>query len=237
MKLAALLAFAASDAAACDLALALAIDISGSVDRKEYAIQMDGLALALRDETVAAALVRAKASLLVLQWTGEGRQTVVLDWRAVTDHSALAAIADDITATPRRWRNYSTAIGEALQVTAQTFSAPAVTGCRRRVIDVSGDGASNEGIPPRNVRALLEQSGIVVNGLAIGGSEDGLTAYYRDHVISGPGAFVITADGFEDYPKQIKRKLLRETEERFAGQRRGGKINRPAAQSHMALID
>ncbi len=219
LRLVATLALLASDAAACDLALALAVDISGSVDRDEYAIQMDGLALALRDETVAAALVRAKASLLVLQWTGEGRQIVVLDWRAVTDHRALAAIADDITAAPRRWRNYSTAIGEALLATAETFSAPAVANCRRRVIDVSGDGASNEGIAPENVRDLLEQSEILVNGLAIEGSEDGLTAYYREHVIHGPGAFVITADGFEDYPKQIKRKLLRETEERFAGYR------------------
>lgn len=219
LYLAAALSIICGKAAACDLALALAVDISGSVDRDEYAIQMDGLAMALRDETVAAALVRAKASLLVLQWTGEGRQTIVLDWRAVTDHFALAQIANDITAAPRRWRNYSTAIGEALLATAKTFSDPAVVNCRRRVIDVSGDGASNEGVAPENVRDLLEQSEILVNGLAIEGSEDGLTAYYREHVIHGPGSFVITANGFEDYPKQIKRKLLRETEERFAGYR------------------
>ena len=37
---------------ACDLALVLAVDVSGSVDAKEYRIQMDGLAEGLRDGVV-----------------------------------------------------------------------------------------------------------------------------------------------------------------------------------------
>ena len=52
--------------AACDLALILAVDVSGSVDAQEYRIQMDGLAEALRDSVISEALVRAEAELMLV---------------------------------------------------------------------------------------------------------------------------------------------------------------------------
>ena len=42
--------------AACRLALALGLDVSGSVDAAEYRLQLDGVAAALTDEDVQAAL-------------------------------------------------------------------------------------------------------------------------------------------------------------------------------------
>lgn len=50
-----------------------------------------------------------------------------------------------------------------------------------------------------------------MNAIAIETDETDLTAYFFENVITGPGAFVVTAQGFEDYPEQIKRKLQRET--------------------------
>ena len=47
----------APDASACDIALMLAVDVSGSVDGDEYRIQMDGLAAALTHRSVMGALV------------------------------------------------------------------------------------------------------------------------------------------------------------------------------------
>ena len=44
-----MLLVAAVPAAACDIALVLAVDVSGSVDRHEYSIQTQGLAEGLRD--------------------------------------------------------------------------------------------------------------------------------------------------------------------------------------------
>ena len=79
------------------------------------------------------------------------------------------------------------------------------------MIDVSGDGRSNEGIAPEQLRSLLVESGVTVNALAIETEEDDLTAYFFENLIVGEGAFVITAAGFEDYPEQIIRKLRRET--------------------------
>ena len=60
----------APPALACDLALALAVDVSGSVDSTEYRIQMDGLAAGLRDPIVSEALVRGQARVMLVQWTG-----------------------------------------------------------------------------------------------------------------------------------------------------------------------
>lgn len=195
-------------AAACDLALALAVDVSGSVDAKEFRIQMDGLAAGLRDSLVSEALVRSEAQLSLVQWTGSSRQQVAIPWTRIDSFTALEAFAARVESDPRIWRNYSTAIGEALAFTMTTFDQ--VRDCARHLIDVSGDGPSNEGIDPDEIHAALRRAGITVNAIAIEESEPDLTAYFFEHVIVGEGAFVVSASGFRDYPERIRKKLLRE---------------------------
>ncbi|KAJ02800.1 DUF1194 domain-containing protein [Sulfitobacter mediterraneus] len=204
-----LLALLARPALACELALVLAVDVSGSVDRAEYRIQMDGLAAALSDGIVTEALVEQQARVTLIQWSGTSRQEQTIPWTVITDFSDVAALAEQVAHAPRRWRNYSTAIGEALTLSAQVLEA--ATECRRKVVDVSGDGKSNEGITPPDVLPQMRAKGIIVNALAIETDDADLTAYFFENLISGEGAFVITANGFEDYPAQIRRKLQRET--------------------------
>lgn len=201
-------------AAACGLALVLAVDVSGSVDREEYRIQMDGLAEALRDSVVSEALVQAQAQVLLLQWTGSSRQAVSVPWTALTGFDAVEALARQIETAPRLWRNYSTAVGEALGFALAQFDQ--VPDCARRVIDVSGDGPSNEGVEPKSLHARLRAAGVVVNALAIEESEPDLTAWFFENVLVGEGAFVITAAGFAEYPTAIRRKLLREVTKQTA---------------------
>ena len=62
--------------------------------------------------------------------------------------------------------------------------------CRRRVIDVSGDGPNNEGSPVNNVRAQLIYEQVTINGLVVLGDEPSLGKYYRQNVIGGNGAFL-----------------------------------------------
>jgi len=198
-------------ASACDIALMLAVDVSGSVDGREYRIQMDGLAAALTDRSVLSALVASDAKVALMQWTGTSRQTVVINWTDITHPDDVYAFAFQVMTTPRLWRDFSTAVGEAMQLSLPYFALAEV--CDRHVLDISGDGISNEGIAPRAVWPSLEAAGITVNALVIEDTGFGLTDWFEQNVITGPGAFAITANSFEEYPDQIIRKLYRELTE------------------------
>ena len=206
--------FFASAAPACDLALLLAVDVSGSVDTEEYRIQMDGLAAALRDGSVSEALVQAKAQVSLVQWTGSTRQDTSIPWRQISTPEDVTALATEIEEAARPWRSFSTAIGEALD--HGLIALLQVPDCKRKVIDVSGDGPSNEGIAPEVMRKDLLRAGITVNALVIEADGDELTSYFRNNVIVGGDAFVVTANGFEEYPEKIRRKLLREISQKVA---------------------
>jgi hypothetical protein len=80
----------------------------------------------------------------------------------------------------------------------------------RRVIDVSGDGTTNDGPPSIGYRDTAMTRGITINGLAIGASQPEVFEYYRTQVIGGPGSFLVEARAFFEFPAAIKRKLIRE---------------------------
>jgi len=205
----------AAPALACDVALVLAIDVSGSVDAEEYRLQADGLSDALGDPVVSEALVNAKALVAVVQWSGIKRQRVSVPWTAIDTHFDVAGLREKIESAPRAFRNYSTGIGDAVSVAMDLHEA-APRQCRRKIIDVSGDGPSNEGSAPSDQHARLDAAQITVNGLAIEGSEDGIADYYRARVAHGPGAFVVVAKNYADFPRAIRKKLLLELADRFA---------------------
>jgi hypothetical protein len=101
-----------------------------------------------------------------------------------------------------------TALGEAMRFGAALLDrAPP---CDRSVLDMAGDGQSNDGPLVSNVRAELDFDRITINALAIGEHEQGLVRYFEAHVIGGPGAFVELAERQIDFPPAIRRKLLRE---------------------------
>ena len=204
-----LTAFLSGPAFGCDLALLLAVDVSGSVDPSEYRIQMEGLAEGLRDDVVSESLVRSEAMVAVVQWTGSTRQRMSIPWTQITDFDDVEILAEEVAETGRVWRNFSTAVGEALAFSRRQFAD--VPQCRRKVIDISGDGVSNEGVEPRSKHRSLRADGITVNAIVIEGGEDDLTGYFWENVITGEGAFVVSANGFDDYPERIRMKLRRET--------------------------
>lgn len=208
------LASAGSAAAECSVALALALDISSSVNAREYAIQRDGLAAALRHPRVAEVIERAPgpAQILVYEWSGWQQQDLIADWTRVANARDLNALAARIEAHRRRYAEFSTALGEAVSFGARQFQRLPET-CARQVIDVSGDGVNNEGPSAGDIRRAPFMARITVNGLVIKGATPDPEPHYREEVIHGPGAFAMIArNGFDDYPDLILGKLLRELE-------------------------
>ena len=198
-------------AADCGLELVLAMDVSRSVVDSEFDLQMGGLALAFRDPEVVDAIswIHGGVMATVTQWSGPESQTQPVPWRHLTDAATAAAFA---TAIERQQRNFFasyTAIGEAL-FHANSLSATNPLRCKRRVIDVSGDGASNRGRPVRPMAEALAASGVTVNGLVILGAWPDPAEFYLRNVVRGGSAFLETAANFADYAAAIKRKLLRE---------------------------
>lgn len=196
----------------CKLALVLALDVSGSVDQKEYRLQTQGLAQAFRSEEIIAAIRfpgNKAIAVTVLQWSGDPHQLQVIPWTLLSDDAAIASFANQIDNVERAFKPYSTAIGNALTFSAGLFQSNPYT-CDRQVIDVSGDGPNNEGEDVEPARNRVVSTGITVNGLAILGPREFLASYYRESVVGGNGAFVISANTFKDYPEAIRKKLLRE---------------------------
>ena len=206
----------------CRQALALALDVSGSVDLGEYRLQLDGLAGALLAPEVRAALLadpQTPVHLMVYEWSGPDDQTTLVPWTAITSDAALDRVAAHLSATNRRRAQPTTALGEAIRLGDRLLAEQAA--CWAHTLDISGDGKSNSGPRPQDV-LLTEAAGpVTINALVIGrngnlpelpgpGDLDDLVAYFQENVIRGPGAFVETANGFADYEDAMRRKLLRE---------------------------
>lgn len=196
-------------ALSCETALVLAIDVSGSIDAGEYALQVQGLADALDDPAVRAELLRGQVALAVVQWSGVGQQALVQPWRRMLSAAEIDRFAAATRVLPRAFTGSDTAVGEAVAFAAAQFEA--VPECRRRVIDISGDGPENAGFTIGRDRSLAERAGIEINAIAIEdrGASAPTTAFYHRWVITR-GAFVMTARGLDDYPRAIRAKLLRE---------------------------
>jgi hypothetical protein len=196
--------------AECRLALALAVDVSRSIDAQDYVIQTDGMALALTDPDVRAAIFgpEGEVALAIYYWSGRGYQDLVQPWLILDSPGTLDAVIREVRRTPRPAAPLATALGDALSYGLDLMSdAP---DCARRVIDVAGDGRNNDGISVARTYAREDFSGITVNGLAVGEHEADILAYYASEVIRGPGAFVELARRQSDYPEALRRKLLRE---------------------------
>ncbi|MDD9920709.1 MAG: DUF1194 domain-containing protein [Boseongicola sp.] len=206
------LALMPGPALACRLALALAVDISTSIDSREYALQRDGLAAALTAPEVVSAFLGhpQPVALAVYEWSGQRQQQLIIDWTLIDNEAAMFGVAAQISRQERTVTGYPTSLGHALRFGAELMrSAPS---CWQHTLDVSGDGRNNDGYPPAVAFRHFEFSKMTINGLAIGGAEeiDSLVTYFRNHVIHGPGAFVEIADDHYDFERAMRQKLERE---------------------------
>jgi Ca-activated chloride channel homolog len=197
-----------------ELAIVLAVDGSASVNYDEFGLIAGGMAAALRDPAVAAGLIGTSALCLLL-WSGTGQQDVITGWTRIATAGDLAAFADGVDNMPRTVRAGATAIGEALLASLTLLAqVPAVP--KRNIVNVVGDGRSNDGIAPGPVRDRMAAADITINGLCILHEEPDLLASYTNEVIGGPGAFAVTCRDYKDFTEAMRQKLAREIREPVA---------------------
>jgi hypothetical protein len=210
-----------------ELELVLLADATGSIDMDETRFQRMGYATAITDPEVLAAIsatAYGRIAVTYVEWAAMDTHDVVVPWTIIDGDGSATAFAEALVEPPRRafGRN---AIGSALLFGKELIESNGLEGWRR-VIDFSGDSANNWNGPPIDVaREEVLAAGITINALAVlcrfcNGRPSGpeLEGLYRDRIIGGRGAFVVTAETPDSFADAVKRKLILE----IAGTRPGG---------------
>jgi hypothetical protein len=195
-----------------DLQLVLAVDASGSVNDTRFELQKQGYAAAFRNPQVIKAIMSGgeqAIAVTMMQWTGPFMHVQVVPWTLLKDAASAKAFADAIARSQRELFGGGTSISGAIDQSMMLFSQSPYAS-PRRTIDISGDGANTSGRSITHARDEAVRSGISINGLPILSLDPFLDRYYYNHVIGGPGAFMIPAANYENFADAVVKKLILE---------------------------
>jgi hypothetical protein len=225
---------ARADEGQVDLLLVLAADVSRSVDDRKFKLQREGYAAAMIDPRVVRAMTagaNGRIAVLFVEWASEFEQRVVVEWTIVANERDAQEVSGRMRGAARSFwgrTSISAAIDFSMGLLARSpFQAT------RHVIDVSGDGTNNSGRDVTAARDAAIAQGVTINGLVILSEvplptnpththpPGGLTAYYENNVIGGPGAFVVEAESFEAFGQLLVSKLVKEIAAAPSRRRRG----------------
>lgn len=190
--------------------LSLLIDVSGSVDATEYNLQKTGYVNAFNSASIQALIAAAPGGVAVnfIQWSGAAQQQQSVGWTLLTNAAQASAFATAISVISRPF-SANTAPGSAINFAVPLFTSNGFEGTKK-IIDVSGDGAANEGADTATARNNALAAGInQINGLPILG-EAGLLAFYQNNIQGGTGSFTLPAASFADFETAIHNKLTLE---------------------------
>ncbi|HXK54605.1 MAG TPA: DUF1194 domain-containing protein [Hyphomicrobiales bacterium] len=203
-----------------DLELVLAVDISLSMDRVEQQVQRQGYVDAMRHPEVIGAIrsgLHGRIAVTYAEWAGTGTLVVVVPWTLIDGEAAAQGFSRYLAASPMRGAR-RTSISDAIDQAGALFGGNGFSGIRR-VIDISGDGPNNQGVPVTAARGRIVARGITINGLPVQLDEGrpaslfsiaDLDVYYEDCVIGGPGAFIVPVRSVEEFAIAVRRKLVLE---------------------------
>ncbi|KSV63301.1 hypothetical protein N182_37295 [Sinorhizobium sp. GL2] len=198
-----------------DLELVLAVDTSGSIDMGEARVQRLGYLEALRHPDFISAVKGGRLGRIAIgyfEWAGQVSESSVVAWQVIEDAKDVEAFAGKLEARPIGTR-HGTSISSAILFGTKWIETNAHFGARR-ILDLSGDGHNNTGLPIALARDEALARGIVINGLVLlirpTNSIVPLDQYYAGCVIGGPGSFMIPVRKADDFASAIRRKLLLE---------------------------
>jgi hypothetical protein len=216
---------AASPPEEVDVALVLAVDVSYSMDLDELALQRNGYIEAFRSRQLHEAIAKGsigKIAVTYFEWAGGDFQHIVKPWTVIESPQSAIAFAEELGEAPTR-RGRRTSISGAIDLSMALLEQSNVV-AMRKVIDISGDGANNDGRPVTQARDAARDKGISINGLPVMLKAasyfdiDNLDVYYEDCVITGVGAFVIPIRERHQFVDATRTKLVREIAEVPAGE-------------------
>lgn len=199
-----------------DILLVIGTDASGSIDESEAFLQRKGVAEAFRSREVIDAIRSGglgRIAVTYVEFSSLFYNNVVIEWFLIDSEESALAFAGQLMRIPITWGR-GTSLSDAIELGMHLIDESPYT-AQKRIIDLSGDGPNNTGRPVREVRDEAVAAGIVINGLPIidprgrQGIAD-LDAYFAACVIGGVDSFYYVAEGFDDFPRAIRRKLVLE---------------------------
>jgi hypothetical protein len=201
-----------------DLALVLAVDVSLSMGPDEQELQRQGFIEAFQSPEVHEAIGKGmlgRIAVMYLEWAGAWHQEVIVPWTVIETPADGVQFATRLSQSPTTRVGY-TSISGAIDFSLGQLRESGVDPLRQ-VIDISGDGANNQGRMVTLARDEAVAQGITINGLpimlkrpeSIWDIED-LDLYFRDCVIGGPGAFMIPVRERHQFAEAIRAKIVRE---------------------------
>jgi hypothetical protein len=227
---------ALAQAGPVDTALIVSVDVSGSVDDGRYALQMDGIARALEDNAVIAAILGGRHASIVftlVEWSE--LPAISIPWTRIASREDALALAAQVRRT-RRQQGEFTCVAHMMKFVSDLVVPTEPVPASRLVMDVSGDGVDNcdgEEATIANRDALVAM-GMTINGLPINEGDPSrplgagafrapgrpfqqrkaaaeiktLEPWYEKHVIGGDGAFLLPANGYKDFRRAIRKKFV-----------------------------
>ena len=116
------------------------------MDAREYRLQAAGLAAALTAPEVVEAFLADPEQLVMLhvfEWSGWAQQEVRQDWVVIAGPGDLEAVAARLSAQPRSYDQFPTAVGFALLFGGRALAERG--DCGRRTLDLSGTAPTTTG--------------------------------------------------------------------------------------------
>jgi hypothetical protein len=213
-----------------ELELVLLADASGSISEQEIQFQRQGYADALADPRVLSVIKNSAYGAIAVTYVEWAANTaVVVGWTRIDSLESAQAFGAALIAPPRQAYGRN-AIGSALLDGKRLIEENDFDGWRK-VIDFSGDSPNSFSGPPiETARQEVVAAGITINGLPIlcrfcdtPARYPDLAGIYRDTIIGGVGAFVISATSEDDLADAIRRKLILEISGEMPSERVAGR--------------
>ena len=208
---------AAADELSTDANIITGLDVSSSINAQETMLQINGMAEAIKAPEILAAIQHGRYGRIgfaVFIWA-DGDYPELVSWRMIKTPEDAEAASQELSSRLQQLLAASTAsVGTLTNLSgaidhASEMLQKAPYAANRAIVNIIGNGEDNVGEDPQRARADLLARGATINGVVVGG-DPAVLNYYRQQVIGGRTAFVLSADKAETLVQVFALKFVSE---------------------------